>query len=225
MTHKVIGVLGGMGPAATVDFLSRLVAARAALAEADHLHVLADINPHVPDRNRAATGHGPSPGPTLAAMARGLVAQGAELLCMPCNAAHGWAADIEAAVDVPFVSIIATAGEAARALGRRPALLAVDATLANGLYQAELPGALILPPDRQARLMALIRAVKAGDTGPAIAAGMAELSASLVADGADTIVAACTEVPLVLRQDAISVPLIDTTGALADKVVRLATGG
>ena len=109
--YRVIGVIGGMGPAATADFLARLVAGVTAAHDIDHPHVLIDSNPHVPDRNAAALHGADSPGPALAAMGAALVAQGAQVLAMPCNAAHGWADAITAA---PFVSMI----DAAVAEGR-----------------------------------------------------------------------------------------------------------
>ncbi len=67
---KTIGVIGGMGPAATVDFFAKLLAATAAERDQDHLRILIDNNPRVPDRNAAIAGRGPSPGPQLAESAR-----------------------------------------------------------------------------------------------------------------------------------------------------------
>ena len=69
---KVLGVLGGMGPAATLDFLAKLQAATPVKREQDHLRVLVDINPHVPDRNVSTS----DPGPVLAAMATGRATAG-----------------------------------------------------------------------------------------------------------------------------------------------------
>ena len=68
--------------------------------------MLIDNNPHIPDRNAALRGEGPSPGPALADAARGLERQGADFVVMACNAAHAWQADIEAAIAVPFLSMI-----------------------------------------------------------------------------------------------------------------------
>jgi aspartate racemase len=219
---RSIGVIGGMGPAATLDFFGRLLALTPATRDAEHLRILIDCNPHVPERNAAVAGDGPSPGPALAAMARGLVAQGAELLAMPCNAAHAFAGAVTDAVDVPFVSILDTA---AQAVGhRRTGLLAVDATLAAGLYQSRLSDPLLLPADAQRQFMALVSQVKAGDTGPEVRSAMAALAETLVAAGADVVLAACTEVPLVLPPHACPVPLLDTTGLLAAEVVALAIG-
>ena len=101
-----VGVLGGMGPDATVDFMSKVIAATPAGSDQEHVHMLVDHNPHVPDRTRAILGEGGEPGPVLAAMAKQLEQAGASMIVMPCNTAHAFQADIEAALAVPFVSII-----------------------------------------------------------------------------------------------------------------------
>ncbi len=225
MTHwRPIGVIGGMGPAATADFLARLVAAAGAAQDSDHPRVFVDSNPQVPDRNAARQGQGPSPGPVLAAMARGLVAQGAEVMAMPCNAAHGWAGDIIAAVPVPFIDMVAAA--VAEAQARQPArvgIIAIGATLDARLYHDRLAAAGIAALDcDRGVVQPLVTAIKAGDTGAGVGAALAAEAARLVAAGADVIIAACTEVPLVLAQADIAVPLVDATAALVRAVIMAA---
>ena len=85
---KVLGVLGGMGPAATVAFLEQLQALTPAAGDADHIRVIADINPRVPNRNTEPE----AAGRELARMAAALRDAGAEVLAMPCNTAHAHAA-------------------------------------------------------------------------------------------------------------------------------------
>lgn len=223
---EVVGVLGGMGPAATVDFMARLLAATPAARDEDHLRILVDCNPHVPNRNRAAAGGGPSPGPVLAGMARGLETQGATLLAMPCNAAHAFTADIRAAVAIPFVSMIEVVADTVardHARARRIGLLAVDATLSAGLYQPVLPEPMLLSAEDQARFMVLIYRIKAGDTGPQVRREMAVLAAALVGQGAELVLAACTEVPLVLGAADVPVPLLSATDMLVAEVIARAT--
>ena len=181
-----------------------------------------DSNPNVPDRNAARAGQGPSPGPALAAMARGLVAAGAEVLAMPCNAAHGWAADIVAATPMPFISMVEAAANRARV--SRPArigIIAIGATLDAGLYHSALAGTPVLDCDRRV-VQPLVTAIKSGDTGPAVRAALAAEAARLAAAGAETIIAACTEIPLALAQADVDVPLIDATAALVAAVLAAA---
>jgi len=223
MHWRTIGVIGGMGPAATADFMTRLVAGAGAARDSDHPHVLIDSNPQVPDRNAAVAGTGPSPGPVLAAMASNLLAQGAEVLAMPCNAAHGWADAVRAVAGSRFVDIVDTAiGTAMLHNPRRIGVIAIGATLDGGLYdRAPVP---VIAADRVVVQM-LVNRIKAGDTGAAVATAMTAIAAGLVADGADVIVAACTEVPLVLAASAVTVPLIDATAALATATLAAARVG
>jgi aspartate racemase len=219
---RSIGVIGGMGPAATADFMARLVAGVPAACDEDHPRVLIESNPHIPDRNAALAGQGPSPGPALAAVAGRLAAAGAELLAMPCNAAHGWADDVRAATPLPFISMIDAA--AAAALAHRPArvgIIAVGATLQARLYHRALGATPVIEGDI-AVVQPLVSAIKAGDIGDAVRAGLASEAARLVAAGAEVIIAACTEVPLVLRQGDVAVPMIDATSALVDAVLAAA---
>src|SRR2546428_7813554 len=85
---KVVGVLGGMGPLATADFYAKLVRLTPARTDQDHLRVIIDSNPQVPDRTRGLRGEGPDPTPALVATARGLERAGADLIAIPCNSAH-----------------------------------------------------------------------------------------------------------------------------------------
>lgn len=224
---RAIGILGGMGPAATVDLMGRIVAATPAQGDAGHLRLLVDSNPAVPDRNRAIAGEGPSPGPALAAMARGLEAQGAEMLAIACNSAHAWAGEIRAAASVPLVSMIDATVEAIRRDhpgARTIGLLAADACLGAGLYQGPLAqaGFEVLLSEDQPGFIALVYGVKGGETGAAARAGMAAQAEALAARGAELIVAACTEVPLLLGPEESPVPLVDSTAALVAKLVHLA---
>src|SRR5690606_23936695 len=86
----LIGVLGGMGPLATVDFMQKLVAATPASRDQEHVPALISAIPQIPDRTRAFQGHGASPLPAMLACARRLEAAGAGVIVMPCNTAHIW---------------------------------------------------------------------------------------------------------------------------------------
>jgi aspartate racemase len=221
---RTIGVIGGMGPAATADFLTRLVAAVGAADDRGHPRILVDSNPQVPDRNAARRGEGPSPGPALAAMARGLEAQGAELLAMPCNAAHGWADEIRTASRQPFIDMVeAAAGEAAATGARRIGVIAVDATLESRLYHRplEAAGLALLAPDATA-VRRLVQRVKAGETGPDPRREARAIAEALAAAGAGAVIAACTEIPLVLDAGACPVPFIDSTAALVRATIAAA---
>lgn len=227
--RPVIGVLGGMGPAATADFYARLVAATAADRDQDHPRVLIDGDPTVPCRNAAMSGQGPSPGPALAAMAQGLERAGAEVLVLPCNAAHVWAAEIRKATPLPFIDMVQATADAA--VTQRPGLrvagvLAASACLDGRLYHEAFArrGVEVRTPEGRGRdrFMNLIGRIKKGEVGPDVQAGMADLARALVDAGAELIVAGCTEVPLVLRAQGLGVPLVNSTDALVARALAFA---
>lgn len=225
---RAIGILGGMGPAATVDLMARIVAATPASGDAGHLRLLIDCNPAVPDRNRAIAGDGPSPGPALAQMARGLEMQGADMLAIACNSAHAWVDGIRAATRIPLVSMIDATLASIRVDHpgvTRIGLLAADACLGAGLYQRPLAdaGYEVLTSADQGAFMGLVYGVKAGAMGPAARGEMAAIARGLVDRGAELIVAACTEVPLLLGPEDSGVPLVDSTEALVRELIVSAT--
>lgn len=226
---KTVGVLGGMGPAATLDFCERLLRATPAERDQDHLRVLVDNNPHIPDRNDALLRGGPSPAPVMAEMARGLERQGAELIVIPCNTAHAFLPEVRAAVTTPVIDMVA---ETVALIGtdypqaRRVGLLAVDGCLAAGLYQNALQSAGLqartFTERNQAEFMTVVYGVKAGLTGEPAQGRMADLARRLVAAGADLILAACTEVPILLRPGALDLPVISATDVLVARTLEAA---
>lgn len=215
---KVLGVLGGMGPAATVAFMARVQALTPARGDEDHIHMLVDLNPQVPNRHEQPE----AAGRTLGEMATRLRGAGAEVLCMPCNTAHAHAGAIRAA-GLPFIDMVAETAEVVAAGGaKRVGVLATPggetlyaaALAARGLEMARLEGA-----DRAA-FMAAVFAVKAGNDGTGPRGEMRRLAAALVAAGAEAVIAGCTEVPLLLEPADVAVPLTDSAEVLARACVK-----
>lgn len=228
---KVVGVIGGMGPEATVDFMSRVLRLTPAETDQQHIRMLVEHNPKIPNRQLAIRGNGEDPGPIMASMARRLEAAGADLLVMPCNLAHAWCKEIESATSIPFVSIIEAAVSAALqaatdngAIG----LMTTPGCFAAGLYQQQLEEhdcLTILPTaDELRETMALVNRVKAGDHSAAVVDGLRQLADALIGRGATVVIAACTEFPLVLKQSMFSVPFISSTDELAKRAVAYANG-
>jgi aspartate racemase len=216
---KTVGVIGGLGPLATLDFFERVLRRTRAVREQDHLRLIIDNNPHFPDRNAHARGEGPSPGPALALCAKGLQAAGADT----------WEGEIRAAISVPFLSIIRETVDAVAEL--RPeavGVLAVDACLSAGLYQNALKGAglktVLLNADSQKTFMELIYRIKSGDSGETVKRSMVTLARKLEAQGAEVIIAGCTEIPIVLTADDIEGELVSSTDILVERTIVFAGG-
>ncbi|MBN9453758.1 MAG: aspartate/glutamate racemase family protein [Bosea sp.] len=226
----VVGILGGMGPEATVDLMRRVIAATPARDDVDHVHMLVDNNPGVPSRIAALIdGTGASPLPELVRMAKGLAANGATMLAMPCNTAHYYADGLVEAVPLPFLNMVALSVERIAALmpaGTRVGLLASTAVFKIGLYEQAFKrrGLSIGAPDRQDEVMALIRAVKTGDTGAAQRRVLAEIAEQLVQSGAGVILVACTELSIMADSIEARVPVLDALDVLAEEIVTRVKG-
>ncbi|MEO8059670.1 MAG: amino acid racemase [Burkholderiales bacterium] len=223
----LVGVLGGMGPLATIDFMHKVLGATPASSDQDHVPLIVSSIPQVPDRTAAFRGDGASPLAAMVASGQRLADAGAGLVVIPCNTAHLWYAEIQSALDLPMLHLVDAALEDAIAsvgAGASIGLLCTDATLASGLYMNRpQPGlrvqwALPTANEMLELVMPGIEAVKAGD----LARGAELLSAAaqaLVRRGAQALVLGCTEVPVVLGPANVSVPLIDATASLARRAV------
>ena len=223
---KTVGVLGGMGPAATIDFFARVVRATPARTEQEHLHLIIDNNPGVPDRNRAVAGTGPSPGPALAQMAQRLEQAGADFLVMPCNTAHAFADHIRAATPLPFIDMIEQTVQVVTANpGINVGLLAADGCLLAGLYQTQLAkvGRTAVVPNvgQQQSFMRALYQIKTGEMRES-RESIREVAEALVEQGVELMIAACTEVPLVLRAEDLTVPLVVSTDVLVARTIERA---
>lgn len=227
-TTQIIGILGGMGPAATADFYAKLVSMTPGSTDQDHLKTVIWSDPTIPDRSEALVGNGPDPTPWL--LHGGLVLReaGATVIAIPCNTAHAFVPRITDHIGLPIVHMI---GEVARHLAtsrppvRTAGLLATTGTVRAGLYQdwlARVGIGLVLPdPASQDRdVMAAVRKVKAGQRGPAAADPLTRAAHRLIDRGAQAIIAGCTEIPLGLAPDALPVPIIDPAVVLARTLIR-----
>jgi aspartate racemase len=227
--QKIVGVLGGMGPDATVDFMAKIIALTPADKDQDHLHMLVDHNPTVPNRQTFILGGDEDPGPAMATMARRLEAAGADFLVIPCNTAYAFQESILDMVSIPLISII---DESINAIGKKApdakavGLLATNGCLQAGVYQSAMAAkglVAVMPEDDELeRLMTLVNGIKAGHKGSDVSASMRKLAQALVDRGAAAIIAGCTEIPLVLDNSMLEVPLISSTDVLAQRTVQFA---
>ncbi len=230
INRKRVGVIGGMGPLATIDFMSTVMQLTDATRDQDHLPLLVDQDPTIPDRQLAIAGEGIDPGPALAASARRLEEGGAEFLVMPCNLAHAWQSSITSAVGIPFISIVDVSVTAV--LDNREAsgpigLLTTPGCFAAGLYQRAIQDQgreqVLQSSDEQAQAMQWVRQIKRGDQSDAVRDGLHSLATALIERGAGSLIAACTEFPLFLDQSMFAVPFVSSTYELAKATVTMAS--
>ena len=231
LDRGVVGVLGGMGPLATIDFLTKMLLATKADSDQEHVPVVVSSIPQVPDRTKAFCGDGESPLSAMVSSAQRLVRANAGLIVISCNTAHLWFDDVQAAVGLPMLHLVDAALEDALTTGGQNArigLLATEATLASGLYINRTPlgshaGAVqwVLPTAHEVIewVMPGIAAVKAGNL--ALGAELLLLaSQALQRRGANCLILGCTEIPLVLNGTNAPIPVIDATAALARRAVE-----
>lgn len=227
-TALLAGVIGGLGPSATIDFMARVVALTPATSDQDHVHLLVDQNPTVPDRQDAILRDGVSCGPVLAKMAAGLEASGCDFLVMPCNTAHAFQHDIVTAVEIPFISIVEVTIDAIPSDVTTIGLMATPACVKTGIYQSALRAQgldfVLHNSDQLDRLMGSIYDVKSTKWNSSTVTSMRALATVLVSQGAEAIIMACTEIPLLLRQNDMEVHLVSSTKELARRTVLLARG-
>jgi len=230
-----LGVVGGVGPAATVDFLQKVVRNTPAHRDQDHIKVLVEQNPQIPDRTGHLLGQGPDPTLALYATCRKLQAGQADIIAIPCNTAHAFVASIEQHLDIPIINMLTETVRHVResfpAL-RQVGLLATTGTLASGIYPRALESQglreVVPPPVLQARMMNAIygpEGIKAGFTSGQCVEDVHAVIDELVSRGVEVVILGCTELPLVFHSHELTarggqrVTLVDPTEILAIRCV------
>jgi aspartate racemase len=225
VNEKTIGILGGMGPEATLDCFAKIIKNTPAKKDQEHLRVIIDSNPKIPDRPAAIIGKGESPVPALIHGCRCLQLAGADFIIIPCVTAHFFLEEIRREVKLPILSILDVVTETI--VREYPqitnvGLLAITATINSGLFQKRLAADNIqtIVPDEvgQSTVMAAVADIK--KTQPArsraqITADLIATAEGLVSRGARGIVAGCTEIPLALKPEHLAVPCFDALTILA----------
>ncbi len=221
---KTIGILGGMGPLATVELFRRIIALTPAKRDQDHFHIIIDNNPRIPDRTAAIIGNGESPVPMLINTARNLQRAGADLIVMPCNTAHFYLSQIQAAVGIPIIDMIT---ETVRTIREEVVvLLATDGTRTSQVYDRACAtrGITLLPlrDSDQQRLMRAIYEIKSGTAPAAFQTDLVDIIAATHADGAQAAIIGCTELSLISLSPPPPIPVYDALTVLARTAVAQA---
>ncbi len=231
MPEKIIGILGGMGPEATIDLFYKIIKFTPAEKDQDHLRIIIDNNPKIPDRTAAILGKGEDPLPALQETARNLEKAGADFIIIPCNTAHYFLSLIQESVKIPILSMIEkTAKETQK---KNPSIKKVGLLASIGTYKTEIYhqqfkkfNIEVISPEEKDKeeVMKAIYAVKAGNLSEGIKKSILKIAQKLIDKGAEVIIAGCTEIPLILKEGDVAVPLIDPTQVLAKAAVQKVRG-
>jgi aspartate racemase len=236
MSEKIIGILGGMGPEATIDLFTKIVKKTRAKKDQEHLRILIDNNPKIPDRTLAIQGKGPSPLPRLIQSAKILEKAGVDFIVIPCVTAHYFYESLQRRIKVPILHVVEVTVQYIKTHLQgisKVGLVATTGTIQTGLFQkfltqAEIELKISTPEIQKKWVMEAIygrEGIKA--IGPSENSKRLIIDASerLVCRGAKAIIAGCTEIPLVLKEGDLTVPVIDPISILAERAVENALRG
>ncbi|MDD7568328.1 MAG: amino acid racemase [[Actinobacillus] rossii] len=226
MAKNVIGILGGMGPAATADMFQKFIKLTPAHCDQEHIPLLISSIPDIPDRTECILHGGEDPESVMEKYVHGLENAGATCIIMACNTAHYWFDHLKAKSHVDMLSIIdATIDEVIATGKQKIGLLATDATLATGLYKKRIEeqGLTFIRPNEesQKKVMESIYLLKSGETEHSIEL-MSQQRDELTKQGAEVIILGCTEVPIILAKDMENQPhlYVDSTLALVRSAIK-----
>jgi aspartate racemase len=232
---KVVGIIGGMGPQATVDLFQKIIDETPAKSDQEHLKLIIYNDPTIPDRTSAILGKGISPLPRLRSAAQSLIKLGAEILAIPCNTAHFFVPMLQRSLSVPFVHLT---DEVALHIKREyPAveqvgILATDGTIRAKVYERSLSkqGLGVLNPKEaeQRKVMEIIygkEGVKAGHVASWQCDALADVIEGLAQRGAGVVIGGCTEISYLFDRypTTLKIPMISSNSVLARAIVREAT--
>lgn len=223
-----LGVLGGMGPAATVDFLKKLIEETPADRDDEHIPVIVYSVPQIPSRPAAIVSAGPSPLPAMLEGIDVLKSAGARAVAIPCNTAHYWHDALVRDGGLPIIHIATAVRAALATRANRPqtlGLIATKGTVAAGFFQRDLGSdgyRVLLSTEREQDecVLPAIEAVKRNALDVAHPLAI-EAVARLLERGAEAVVLACTETPLALHHQPhpLAAQTVDATRALAQACV------
>jgi aspartate racemase len=225
----ILGIFGGMGPEATADLYLQILKLTPADADQKHIPTLIFSNTKVPDRVKAIVNGDTSIIRYLTYSVKKLEDAGADFIAIPCNTAHYFYSEMQAAVSVPIINMIK---ETANVVSenypglRKIGLLATTGTIKSGLYSRELSGKgyeVITPgeADQEEMVMKAVGYVKSGTSRKQAEDLIAAAGLHLAERGAELIVIGCTEIPLAYNPDRIPLPFVNATEVLAEKAVSM----
>ncbi|MGC8895727.1 MAG: aspartate/glutamate racemase family protein [Candidatus Bathyarchaeia archaeon] len=231
MKEKIIGILGGMGPEATADLFTRIIRETPAKKDQDHLRVIIDNNPKIPDRTTAILSEGVSPIPEMIKTAKNLEKAGADFIIMPCITAHYYYEELSKSVKIPVLNMVELTAQNVNKnfpKAKKAGLLGTTGTVKSKLFDksfGKFGVEMIYPSEAfQRKVMeAIYDYIKAGKIleGKKLVVDVAN---HLIELGAEVIICGCTETSLVLKNGDVTKPVVDPVQILAQTAVKVALG-
>ena len=225
--EKIVGIIGGLGPDATVDIMQRIIRLTPANDDIDHIRCIVDNNPKVPSRIKALIDEtGECPGPHMAEMGKKLEQWGADFLIIPCNTAHYYHQHVVNAVSIPVINLIdLVVSEFVQSYSHssKVGIAGSTAIIKTRLYtdRFQKHGIEAIYPDDsyQDLLLEGIKMIKAGVSGPEVDTIISDAFNNISRKGADVIIIACTELSVVCQ--GMPFNMIDAAEVLAQETVAI----
>lgn len=217
---QTIGILGGMGPEATVHLFNIIVKFTKADSDQDHIPIIVCNNPKIPDRTAAILHGRPSPLPALIENAKLLEKAGASFIIMPCHTAHHFYDQIKDHIRIPFLHLQRETLhhiEQKQKNIKRFGLIATTATIKMGLFQSifneSKNGLEIVVPgaaDQEMMMTAMYgeKGIKRGFKKEPREL-LLKVIAHLKEKNAEAIIAGCSETSIVLKENEFRLPVFD----------------
>jgi aspartate racemase len=228
--EKTIGILGGLGPEATVFLFQKIIAHTPASKDQDHLRILIDNNPKIPERLPAILGTGPDPVPMMISSSQALERAGADFIVIPCVSAHYFLPQLSRRLNLPIISMLDEAAARIKAFKpqiKKVGLLAAEGTMRVGLFQSRLMRdaiETIIPEGKdraevQANIFK-IKDTKARHDRKEISPRLHEIAERMIVAGAQGILIGCTEISIVMDPSSFSVPGFDALTILGQAAIH-----
>ena len=231
MRKKILGIIGGMGPEATASVFQKIIKLTEAKTDRDHIEIFIHNNTNVPDRTEAILNNDPVCFKELSRSALILEKLGVDYIIIPCITSHYFVPDLQKRINVPIINAVEQCVDhilEKYSMIKNLGIIATTGTIKSSLFQHRLEkkklNPVILSDDIQARcVMSAIygsQGIKAGIISDNVRKRLIEAASHLINDGAEAIIAGCTEIPLAINKSDIPVPLIDPMEVLSIIAIR-----
>jgi aspartate racemase len=223
---KRLGILGGMGPAASAEFINRLIQQTPATCDQEHIPFVLWNEPRVPDRSTSMKAGNDDPLPWLMEAIFGLKSAGCKFIVIPCNSAHYWYDDLNK-LNIPIIHIVDSVIDELKSLdidNQTVGVMGTQGTIEYGIYQQRLEsqGWKCIVPDKAETdyfVQPAINFIKAGNISEANYL-LVKIIDSLINRGAQAVVLGCTELPLAVKElERNGVPLVNSIDSLVKKAI------
>ena len=220
---KKLGILGGMGPAASAEFINRLIKRTPATCDQEHIPFVLWNEPRIPDRSTSMQKNDDLPLPWLQAGIKGLKHAGCEYIVIPCNSAHFWYSQLSK-IGVPILHIVDSVATELKELNinnQKIGILGTQGTIESGLYQYYLnrQGWDCITPTKQEMVGLVTPAIAMIKSNKILESQLLLMKSihSLIDRGAKAIVLGCTELPLAIgHKQEEGIPIVNSIDSLVN---------